>query len=298
MSIQTEIKRHTLRTLAAMKGKERVAMLTAYDVVTAACLDEAGVDVLLTGDSLGNVVYGFDSTLPVTLDMIVAHTASVVRGSGRAFVVADLPFLTFQVSPEEAIRNAGRCLAEAGAQAVKVEGAYPEMCETVRRLVTAGIPVMGHIGLTPQSVHQMGGYYTHGKSESSAERLQREAKALEVAGCFAIVLECVTEPLARLITEQVSCLTIGIGSGAVCDGEVLVVNDVLGYSPGRSPKFAPPRLDLKKLVREAALGYVSDVKRGAGAAVAAPARTVTPPPLPNARAVRDFLDIRPEGPSQ
>ena len=235
-------------------------MLTAYDVVTAQCLDEAGVDILLTGDSLGNVVYGFESTLPVTLDMILAHTAATVRGSKKAFVVADLPFLTFQVNAEEAIRNAGRCLAEAGAHAVKVEGAYPEMCETVRRLVLAGIPVMGHIGLTPQSVHQMGGYYMHGKTETDAERLVREAKALEQAGAFAIVLECVTEALAKEITSQVRCLTIGIGSGAVCDGEVLVINDVLGYSPGRAPKFAPPRLDLKKLVREAAASYVRDTK--------------------------------------
>lgn len=273
MSVQTEIKRHTLRTLAAMKGRERVAMLTAYDFVTAACLEEAGAEILLTGDSLGNVVYGFESTLPVTLDMILAHTGAVVRGSRRAFVVADLPFMTFQVSAEEALRNAGRCLAEAGAHAVKVEGAYPEMCETVRRLVLAGIPVMGHIGLTPQSVHQMGGYYTHGKTESSAERLLREAKALEAAGCFAIVLECLTEDLAREITSSVKCLTIGIGSGSVCDGEVLVINDVLGFSPGKSPKFAPPRMDLKRLVREAAEGYVRDVK-----GAAKPANRPTPRP--------------------
>lgn len=260
MSIQSEIKRVTLRSLAAMKGKERVAMLTAYDVVTAACLDEAGVDILLTGDSLGNVVYGFDSTLPVTLDMMLAHTAAAVRGSKRALVVADLPFMTFQVSAEDAMRNAGRCLAEAGAQAVKLEGAHPELVETVRRLVLAGIPVMGHIGLTPQSVHQMGGYYTHGKTETSAERLVREAKALDQAGCFAIVLECVTEELAREITGAVRCLTIGIGSGSACDGEVLVINDVLGYSPGRAPKFARPRLDLKALVKEAAAEYVRETK--------------------------------------
>lgn len=260
MSIQTETKRHTLRTLAAMKGKERVAMLTAYDVVTAQCLDEAGVDILLTGDSLGNVVYGFDSTLPVTLDMMLAHTAAAVRGSKRALVVADLPFMTFQVSAEDALRNAGRCLAEAGAQAVKLEGAHPELVETVRRLVLAGIPVMGHIGLTPQSVHQMGGYYTHGKTETSAERLVREAKALDQAGCFAIVLECVTEELAREITSSVRCLTIGIGSGSACDGEVLVINDVLGFSPGRAPKFAKPRLDLKALVKQAAAEYVAETK--------------------------------------
>jgi len=260
MSIQSETKRHTLRTLAAMKGQERIAMLTAYDVVTAQCLDEAGVDILLTGDSLGNVVYGFDSTLPVTLDMMLAHTAAAVRGSRRALVVADLPFMTYQVNGDEALRNAGRCLAEAGAQAVKVEGAYPELCETVKRLVHAGIPVMGHIGLTPQSVHQMGGFYTHGKTESDAERLYREAKALEAAGCFAIVLECVTEKLAREVTEAVKCLTIGIGSGNVCDGEVLVINDVLGFSPGRAPKFAKARLDMKGLVKEAASAYVRETK--------------------------------------
>jgi 3-methyl-2-oxobutanoate hydroxymethyltransferase len=288
MSVQTETKRHTLRTLAAFKGKERVAMLTAYDVVTATCLDEAGCEILLTGDSLGNVVYGFDSTLPVTLDVILAHTAAVARGSRRAFVVADLPFMTFQVNAEEALRNAGRCLAEAGAQAVKLEGAYPEMCETIRRLTLAGIPVMGHIGLTPQSVHQMGGYFVHGKSLTDAERLLAEAKALEAAGCFAIVLECVTEELALAITTQVRCLTIGIGSGSVCDGEVLVINDVLGFSPGRAPKFAAPRLDLKTLVREAASSYVRDVK---GAA-----KVATPPPLPK----RDLFQIRPgaEGQTQ
>lgn len=260
MSVQNETKRHTLRSLGALKGKERVAMLTAYDVVTAACLDEAGAEILLVGDSLGNVVYGFETTLPVTLDMMLAHTAAVVRGSRRAFVVADLPFLTYQVSSEEAVRNAGRCLAEAGAQGVKLEGASADTCETIRRIVGAGIPVMGHIGLTPQSVHQMGGYFTHGKSESDADRLVREAHALAAAGCFAIVLECVAEAVAARISREVPCLTIGIGSGTVCDGEVLVINDVLGFSPGRAPKFAPPRLDLKALVREAAAGYVRDVK--------------------------------------
>jgi 3-methyl-2-oxobutanoate hydroxymethyltransferase len=260
MSVQAEMRRHTLRTLAAMRGKERVAMLTAYDFVTAQCLDESGIEILLVGDSLGNVIYGYESTLPVTMDMILAHTDAVVRGSKRALVVADLPFLTYQVSHEEAVRNAGLCLAKAGAQAVKLEGAYPDMCETIRRIVQAGIPVMGHIGLTPQAVNQMGGYYVHGKKESDADRILREAKALEAAGCFAIVLECVTEDLARKITESVSCLTIGIGSGKVCDGEVLVINDVLGFSPGRAPKFAPPRLDMKALVKEAAAAYVRDTK--------------------------------------
>lgn len=262
MSVQTEIRRHTLRTLAAKKGKERIAMLTAYDVVTAQALDEAGVEILLVGDSFGNVVYGFDSTLPVTMDMMLSHTGAVVRGSQKALVIADLPFLTYQISAEEALRNAGDCLAKAGAQAVKLEGASPEICETIRRLVAAGIPVMGHIGLTPQSVHQMGGYYTHGKSESDADRLFREAKALEAAGCFAVVLECVTEALARKVTESLSCLTIGIGSGAVCDGEVLVINDLIGFGPGRAPKFAKVYADVKSIVREAAAAYVKDTKGG------------------------------------
>lgn len=259
MSVQSEIKRHTLRSLGGMKGKERVAMLTAYDVVTAKCLDEAGVEMLLVGDSLGNVVYGFDTTLPVSMEMILAHTAAVVRGSARALVIADLPFLSYQVSDEEALRNAGRCL-QAGAQAVKLEGAHFELCETIRKMTLSGIPVVGHIGLTPQSVHQMGGYYTHGKTETDAERLLREAKALDEAGCFAIVLECVAEPVARAITESVRAITIGIGSGKVCDGEVLVINDILGYSPGKAPKFAPPKLDLKALVRGAAEDYVRETK--------------------------------------
>lgn len=260
MSVQSEIKRHTLRSLSAMKGRDRVSMLTAYDVVTASCLDNAAVEMLLVGDSMGNVVYGFESTLPVTMNMILAHTAAVVRGSRRAFVTADLPFMSYQASHEEALKNAGRCLAEAGAHAVKLEGASPFRCETIRHLVDAGIPVMGHIGLTPQSVHQMGGYYTHGKTESGAERLRREARALTEAGCFAIVLECVEENLAREITKETPALTIGIGSGAVCDGEVLVINDVLGYSPGRNPKFAPPRMDLKTLVTEAARGFLEETK--------------------------------------
>ena len=262
MSVLNEANRINLRDLKAKKGQDRVAMLTAYDVITSQCLDEAGVEILLVGDSLGNVVYGYESTLPVTMEMILAHTGAVVRGSKRAFVVADLPFLSYQVNQDEAIRNAGKCLALAGAQGVKLEGAFPWVCETIQRLVETGIPVMGHIGLTPQSVHQMGGYYIHGKKQSDAERLIQEAKALEAAGCFSIVLECITEPIARLITESVSCLTIGIGSGNVCDGEVLVVNDLLGYSQ-RTPKFAKPRLDLKTLVRGAAEDYVKATKSAA-----------------------------------
>jgi 3-methyl-2-oxobutanoate hydroxymethyltransferase len=273
MSVQGQISRHTLRTLGAMKARERISMLTAYDVMTAQLLDEVGIEILLVGDSLGNVIYGFDSTLPVTMDMILAHTAAVVRGSKRAFVIADLPFMSYQASEVEALKNAGRCLAEAGAQAVKVEGAYPELLTTIRKLVNAGIPVMGHIGLTPQSVHQMGGYYQHGKSASDAERLLREAHALEEAGCFAIVLECVEAGLAERITSSLKILTIGIGSGRVCDGEVLVVNDILGYS-ARAPKFAKVYADMKQLVRSAAKEFVTDTK----AASTGGPRADTPPP--------------------
>jgi 3-methyl-2-oxobutanoate hydroxymethyltransferase len=260
MSKLTQNGRHTLRSLAALKGKERIAMLTAYDVMTASCLDEAGVDILLVGDSLGNVIYGFDSTLPVTLDMMLNHTAAVVRGSHRAFVIADMPFMTYQADIAEALRNAGRCLAEAGAQAVKIEGASPHILALVPRLVESGIPVQGHVGLTPQSVHQMGGYYTHGRKESDAERILREALELERAGCFSIVLECVDEKLAARITQELRIPTIGIGSGKGCDGEVLVTNDVLGYSAGGSPRFAKVRADLKSIVTEAARAYVQETK--------------------------------------
>lgn len=262
MSVQTKNERLTIRALAKKKGRERLAMLTAYDVMTARLLDEAGVDFLLVGDSLGNVVYGFDSTLPVTLDMMLAHTGAVVRGSKRALVIADLPFLTYQVSVEEAIRNAGRCLAEAGAQAVKLEGASDYMIGLVKRLTQTGIPVMGHIGLTPQAVHQMGGFYQHGKTEAAAERLLCEARALSEAGAFAVVLECVEESVAARISREISALTIGIGSGGVCDGEVLVVNDILGYSIGGAPKFAREYVDVAGSVRRAAQMFVSDTKGG------------------------------------
>ncbi len=261
MSVQIKSDRLTIRALGKKKGKERLAMLTAYDVMTAKLLDEAGVDFLLVGDSLGNVVYGFDSTLPVTLDMMLAHTGAVVRGSSRAMVIADLPFMTYQASVEEALKNAGRCLAEAGAQAVKVEGASEYMVGLVKRLVETGIPVVGHIGLTPQSVHQMGGFYKHGKSETEAERLVREAHALAAAGAFAIVLECVETSVAEKITREIPALTIGIGSGEVCDGEVLVVNDILNFSHSGSPKFARQYADVASEVKRAAESFVNDTKK-------------------------------------
>lgn len=260
MSVQTTIKRHTIKSLAKMKGAERISMLTAYDTVTASCLDNAGVDILLVGDSVGNVVYGFESTHPVTLEMTLAHTYAVTKGSTRSFVIADLPFMTYQVSVEEAVRNAGRCLAESNAQAVKIEGASPYIISVVKRLVEIGIPVMGHIGLTPQAIHQMGGFYKHGKSDSAKQRLEQEAQMLAEAGCFSIVLECVEEELSKKITQAVPIITIGIGSGNVCDGEVLVINDLLGYTPGKAPSFAKPMIDLKSMVTECAQKFVKQTK--------------------------------------
>lgn len=261
MSVQHEIRRLTTKKLLRQKGAERVTMLTAYDVMTAHCLDQAGVDILLVGDSLGNVVYGFDSTLPVTMEMMLAHTGAVVRGSQRAMVIADLPFMTYQADQTEAIKNAGRCLSEAGAQAVKLEGANAYVCGTIARMVESGIPVMGHIGLTPQAVNTMGGFYRHGKSEAAKDRLRQEADALAKAGCFAIVLECVMPELAAEISQTIPCLTIGIGSGDVCDGEVLVINDVLGYTRGGAPSFARPLANLEAVVTQAAREYIKNVKK-------------------------------------
>ncbi len=259
-SVQNKTKRHTLHSLQAMKGKERLAALTAYDVMTAQCLDDAGVDILLVGDSIGNVVYGQENTLQVRLDTIIEHSAAVVRGSERAFVIADLPFMSYQSSVETGLISSGRCLGEGGVQAVKMEGASPHILELTRRCVETGIPVMGHIGLTPQSIHQMGGFYIHGKTEKDVDLLVQSALALEKAGCFSLVLECLHPTAAEQITQELKIPTIGIGAGTVCDGEVLVVNDILGYTFGPTPKFATPYCNLKKIVSGAASDYVKQVK--------------------------------------
>lgn len=260
MSTYGAIQRLTTKQLLKMKGVERVTMLTAYDAVTAHCLDEAGVEMLLVGDSMGNVIFGYENTLPVTMEMMLAHTAAVVRGSKRALVIADLPFMTYQISLEEALRNSGRCIQEAGAQAIKIEGASDYNCTLVKRLVEIGIPVVGHIGLTPQSVHQMGGYYTHGKTESTRSKILEEAKKLSEAGCFSIVLECIEASLAKEITQAVHALTIGIGSGSVSDGEVLVINDLLGFTLGKSPSFAKPLYDLRTTVTAVGKEFIQSTK--------------------------------------
>src|SRR5437763_2040432 len=207
---------------------EKIVMLTAYDYPSAQLAEEAGVEMLLVGDSLGMVVLGYDSTLPVTMEDMLHHTKAVVRGSERAFVVGDMPFMSYQASVEDALRNAGRFLQEAGAQAVKLEGGV-HMAETIRRLVAIGIPVVGHIGLTPQSINQLGGYKVQGRTEAAAERVLNDAIAVEEAGAFSIVLEEIPAPLAGLISKRLRIPTIGIGAGAECDGQVQVWHDALAY---------------------------------------------------------------------
>lgn len=217
--------------------KRPITMLTAYDFPTARLVDEAGIDAILVGDSLGNVVLGYDSTLPVTMTEMLHHTRAVARGVSRALVIGDMPFLSYQVSVPEAVRNAGLFLKEAGAQAVKLEGGQ-EVADTVHAIVSSGIPVMGHIGLTPQYVHQLGGYRVQGRQAQAARRLLQDAVSLTEAGVFSIVLECVPAEVAKHITASVAVPTIGIGAGVDCDGQVLVTHDLLGLYGGFSPKFA------------------------------------------------------------
>ncbi len=249
---------HTLKKLKQIGQK--ICMVTAYDATFARILDDAGADVLLVGDSLGMVVQGHPSTLPVTLDQMVYHSAAVSRGAKRAHVVADLPFMTYQVSWEEAVRNAGRLVVEGGAAAVKLEGGA-EFAETISRLVRASIPVMGHIGLTPQSVHKMGGYLVQGRDEDTANKLLEDAVALEKAGCYSLVLEGIPMELAQEITSRLTIPTIGIGAGVGCDGQVLVCYDLLGMNPDFKPKFVKRFANLYGGIREAAEGFFAEVRK-------------------------------------
>ena len=239
---------------------EKITMLTAYDTPTARLLDAAGLDVLLVGDSVGMVMLGHDSTLPVTLDAMVHHTAAVGRGVSRALVVADMPFLSYQVTPPEAIRNAGRLLQEGGAAAVKLEGGRP-VADVVQRLVEIGIPVMGHLGLRPQSVHQLGGYARRGTETREADAIIEDAAVLEEAGAFAVVLESIPAALARTITQRLRVPTIGIGAGADCDGQVLVSADMLGLAD-RVPPFVRQYADLQGTIVAAARAFADDVRSG------------------------------------
>jgi 3-methyl-2-oxobutanoate hydroxymethyltransferase len=243
-----------------MKARgERIPMLTAYDYPIAHILDEAGVPMLLVGDTLGMVVLGNDSTLPVTVDDIIRHTQAVVRGAKRALVIADLPFGSFQVSPEETMRQAIRIMKEAGPQAVKLEGGV-RVAASVRALVEAGIPVMGHVGMTPQSVNVFGGFKVQGRTEAAARALLDDVRALEEAGAFAIVLELVPAPLSKLITERTSVPTIGIGAGVDCDGEVQVIYDILGLFPDFTPRHTRRYADIGASIRQAAETYLAEVR--------------------------------------
>lgn len=249
----------TTSTIKQMKAEGRpITMLTAYDYSLARMVDNAGIDLILVGDSLGNVILGYDSTLPVTMEDMIHHVKAVCRGVSRAMVVADMPFLSYQVSIEEAVRNAGRFLKETGAQSVKLEGGQ-EVAGAVRAIVNAGIPVVGHLGLTPQSIHQLGGFKVQGKDEPAAKKLIADAMALEEAGVFSIVLECVPTPLARLVTEQIQVATIGIGAGPYCDGQVLVIHDLLGLYPRTSPKFVKKYVNLHENIASALKQYKDEV---------------------------------------
>ena len=252
--------RVTISDIKEMKtGGEKVPMITAYDYTSARIVDEAGIPIILVGDSLAQVMLGYDSTLPVTMDEMIHHTKAVARGAKRTLIVGDMPFMSYQVSTSEALRNAGRFLQEGGAQTVKLEGGVA-VADTVQRMVSSGIPVMGHIGLTPQSVNQLGGYKVQGKTLKAAVRLMEDARALEDAGAFAVVLECVPAALAGLITQRLSIPTIGIGAGRECDGQVQVFHDMLGLLTDFVPKHAKRYASLGETIASAVAEYMSEVK--------------------------------------
>ena len=260
MSVNKEIKRVTTHILQEMKQrKEKIAMLTAYDYSMATILDDAGLDVLLVGDSASNVMAGHETTLPITLDQMIYHAQSVVRGAHRAFVVVDLPFGSYQGNSKEALNSAIRIMKESGAHGVKLEGGV-EIVESIQRIITAGIPVMGHLGLTPQSIYKFGTYTVRAKDEAEANKLKTDVLALEQAGCFGIVLEKIPAALAKEATESLQIPTIGIGAGPHCDGQVLVVNDMIGLTKGFRPRFLRQYLNLYEGIKEAAQSYISDVK--------------------------------------
>ncbi|HLQ69340.1 MAG TPA: 3-methyl-2-oxobutanoate hydroxymethyltransferase [Gemmatimonadales bacterium] len=252
----------TTHSLLEMKERgERIVALTCYDALFARLLDASGIDILLVGDSLNQVLAGAPSTLSATLEQMMYHTTMVRRGSEHAMVICDMPFLSYQVSPEDAVRNCGRAMKETNCHAVKIEGGQP-MAATVRRLVDVGIPVMGHLGLTPQSVHALGGHRVQGRDEASAGRLKADAIALQDAGAFAVVLELVPAPLASQITKSLAIPTIGIGAGPACDGQVLVLHDMLGLNDQFSAKFIKKYAALAEDVREAARVFAAEVREG------------------------------------
>lgn len=258
LSTEQRSKRITTRDIRNRKGGTPIVSLTAYTASMARLLDPH-VDILLVGDSLGMVVYGFDTTLPVTLEMMIAHGAAVVRGSKTACVIVDMPFASYHESPAQAFRNAARVMAETGAAGVKLEGGR-EMAETIAFLVARGIPVMGHIGLMPQAVHVAGGFRTHGKGEDEAAAIHADARAVAEAGAFAVVVEGTVEPLARAVTEAIAIPTIGIGASPACDGQVLVIDDVLGVFNEFTPRFVKRFAELAPLIGDAARTFASEVR--------------------------------------
>ena len=252
--------KNTVTTFMAAKGREKLAMLTAYDASVARIMDWCGINALLVGDSLGMVMLGHSDTLRVTLDDMVRHCAAVCRGAENALVVCDMPWLSYHTSPDDAVRNAGRLVSEGGAQAVKLEGGA-DFAPVVRALVRASIPVMGHLGLTPQSVNAMGGYRVQGKTQAQAQQLLNDARALQEAGAFALVLECVPAPLAARVTRELAIPTIGIGAGPDCDGQVLVWQDMLGLTD-RTPKFVRQFAPVGETMRQAFRDYAQSVREG------------------------------------
>lgn len=256
------VKRITVNDIRDMKLRgEKIAVLTAYDYSTAQIIDKCNIPVILIGDSLGMVVLGYENALPVTLDVMIHHSKAVVRGAAHAMIVGDMPFMTYHVSVEDAVRNAGRFVQEAGVQAVKLEGGVVS-ADKIKRIVDCGIPVMAHIGMTPQSINQFGGHLVQGKKLETAQKLMDDAKAVEQAGAFSVVLECIPLRLAALITKNLSIPTISIGAGPECDGQVLVTNDMLGLSDF-TPKHARQYAKISDIMTQAVLSYQEDVKSGA-----------------------------------
>ncbi len=257
---ESKIKHITTLRLQEMKDTGRkIVALTAYDALVANIFDQCGVDVILVGDSVGNVVQGHETTIPVTLEDIIYHTKAVVKGASRPLIVADMPFMTYQVSPNEAFRNAGRLLKETGCAAVKLEGGS-NVTEAISKMTEAGIPVMGHLGLVPQSIHKFGSYRARGTDEAEAEKIYKDAVALERAGCFAVVLEKIPAELAKKISDDIKIPTIGIGAGPHCDGQILVYTDMLGLTIDFSPRFVRRYANLLNIVKDAVMQYGKDVR--------------------------------------
>jgi 3-methyl-2-oxobutanoate hydroxymethyltransferase len=256
-------KQKTVRDIGQMKQqRDKISVLTAYDYPFARLISEAGIDMILVGDSVGSVFSGYDNTLPVTMDEMIYHTRAVVRGAGQTLVVADMPFMSYQTDLRDARHNAGRLIKEGGAQAVKLEGGE-NMAETIRTIVDIDIPVIGHVGLTPQSIHRMGGFRVQGRQDEQARRILADARAVEEAGAFALVLEGIPRSLARQITEALSIPTIGIGAGVDCDGQVLVIHDILGLCDKYSPKFIKRYADVSTTISAGIEDYIREVKSGA-----------------------------------